>query len=118
MKEALADYLVNNPACQAANSTLSDGDTWGNVKDLLYQLTQLNWKTDQSQIQQILQEINFGDGSAQGRCSAIIPAFNSYFRAANKELRSLVPGSTALLGLKAYNPRSCNAVSPRDVLEG
>ena len=116
LKETLADYLLNNPACQAANSTLSDGDTWGNVKDLLEQLTELDWIADQTQIQQILNEINFGDGSAASRCSAILPAFDAYFNAANKELIS--DGALPIKNLRAKTPKSCSAGTKRDVLEG
>lgn len=99
------------------HSTLSDGDTGGNVKDLLELLTELDWVLDQAQIQQILGEIDFGDGSAAGRCDAVLPAFDTYFKAAGGLLHKLgVPN--VLKGLKAAVPKSCNANAPRDVLEG
>lgn len=114
--EALADYLLNNPSCQAANSTLTDNGTWDNVKELLEQLTELDWVSDQAEIQQIIGEINFGDGAAQGRCDYILPAFDTYFTAAGQLLKTLT-GSNPIQGLRANVPSSCSASSKRAVLE-
>ena len=115
LKEVIADYLLNNPACQSANSTLTDSGTWENVKDLLEELVGLNWTTDQAQIQQIIQEINFGDGIAGGRCNDILPAFKTYITSANALLKKL--GSSPVT-YTFKTPASCSASSTRSVLEG
>lgn len=115
LKEAIADYLLNNPSCQSANSTLTDSGTWENTKDLLAELIGLNWVADQAEIQQIVQQINFGDGAALGRCGTILPAFNTYLAAANTLLGKL--GSSPV-SAKFNVPKSCSAASTRSVLEG
>lgn len=113
LKEVLAMYLVKDAGCQASNSTLSDGDTWANVKDLLFRLTELDWKKDQTEIQSIIKEINFGDGVAKGRCSTVLPAFDVYFAAAAKKLKTMNSKDTSLDRLKTYRPKSCSAVKAR-----
>lgn len=114
-KEILATYLVKDQGCQASNSTLSDGDTWSNVKELLFQLTELNWKTDQAKIQELLKQINFGDGVAKGRCSTILPAFDVYFAGAAKKLKTLRKGDTSLDRLRTVRPRCCSSAQTRAV---
>ena len=62
-------------------------------------------------------QINFGEGSALGRCNAILPAEDVLFAAANTKLQQLSPGDTSLAGLKAKRPLACSSVSSRDVLD-
>ena len=114
--DTLAEYLDGDAGWQSGNSTLSDGGSYGNIESLLYQLTQLNWKTNQAQIQAIVTEINFGSGSYLGRCSSILPAIDVDLAAASAELQ-LLTGDKSLVGLTVYAPKACSGVK-RDVLEG
>lgn len=117
LKEILAEYLLDDQGCKASNSTLTTGDTWAHVNDLLYQLTKLDWKRDQAKIQDLVNKINFGDGTAQGRCTAILPAFDVFFAAANTKLQKLRPGDTSLANVKSRRPIACGVVQKRDILE-
>lgn len=113
----LGQYLDGNQGYQNGNSTLSDGGALGHITDLLYELTALNWSNDQSEIQEIVNEINFGSGSFEGRCGALLPAIDEVLAAASAELLDLLPGNNALHGRKVSVPKSCSAAK-RDVLYG
>ena len=83
---------------------------------MLEQLTRLDWKKDQTKIQSIIKEINFGDGVAKGRCSTVLPAFDVYFAAASKLLKAKNPKDKSLDRIKTYRPKSCSGVKARAVL--
>lgn len=118
LKEILAEYLLDDQGCKASNSTLTTGDTWAHTNELLYQLTKLDWTRDQAKIQALVVKINFGEGTAQGRCGAILPAFDVFFAAANTKLQKLRPGDTSLANVKSKRPIACGgSLKERDILE-
>lgn len=114
----LGQYLDGNQGYQSGNSTLSDGGALGHITDLLYELTTLNWTKDLSDILEIVNEINFGSGTWEGRCGALIPAIDDVLTAASDELLSLLPTDTTLDGLKVAVPKSCKAGTKRDIPYG
>lgn len=119
----LGQYLSDNPGYQngngtlGGNGTLADGGALGHITDLLYELTSLNWIKDLAEIQEIVNEINFGSGTWEGRCGALLPAIDDVLAAANEELLSISATDLSLKGLEVSAPKSCKAAK-RDVPYG
>ena len=108
-KQVLDNELPPSSQLTQANQTLVADGTFQSVVDRLNTLKSLQYSQTKA-IAKAVNQINFGHDNVAGRCAAVLPAIDTYFSQAAKEVRRL-DGDSSLNGLKAIRPTACGSSS-------